>query len=666
MNTNYTSIRKDFCFSRRDPHMRKQRNIARLSITTFALATLMIFAVTSYSGTRSRSFRVAKTNGAPITLTQLQTAASKANGKIAFVSNRDGNLEIYTTNAGGSGLMRLTFHPEADLQPVWSPDGTRIAFTRKNMENQFSPAGIFVMNADGSEQRRLTPSGESDTSPNWSPDGTQIAFGRAVNSRGEIFVMNADGSDQRRLTDSPEWDGGPVWSPDGTKIAFLRGVYYPDRRGVMNADGSDERVIQNDSSSAITWSPDSSKFAVGSFSHLGIAVINVESNSLTQFTSHPFSLSNDWDSDPSWSPDGSKIVFARLVGCDTELTGCLRSQIWVVNVDGGNPRQLIDESTAAFNGNPQYDPAWSPDGAKIVFRSGGLFVMNADGGGISNITGTENPWGFSWQALSLNQPSPNPIDDPQLFVRQHYLDFLGREPDPAGLAFWTNEITSCGADQQCLEAKRVNVSVAFFLSIEFQQTGYLVYRIYKSSYGDLPGMPVPIKLDEFSPDTQRISQGVIVNQTGWEQILENNKQAFTSDFVQRSRFTSAFPPSMTPAEFVDKLFANAGLTASGTDYLAGISEFGAATNSGDVAARARALRMVAESPTLAQQDLNRAFVLMQYFGYLRRNPNDLPDSNFDGYYFWLNKLDQFNGNYINAQMVKAFIVSIEYRQRFGP
>src|SRR5205814_610808 len=139
---------------------------------------------------------------------------------------------------------------------------------------------------------------------------------------------------------------------------------------------------------------------------------------------------------------------------------------------------------------------------------------------------------------------------------------------------------------------RTDTSAAFFLSIEFQQTGYLVYRIYKSSYGDLPGMPVPIRLSEFLPDKQQIGQGVIVNQTGWEQVLENNKRAFTAEFVQRSRFTSAFPTSMTPAEFVDKLFANAGLPPSATDRAAAINEFGSATNSTDVAARSRALRLV--------------------------------------------------------------------------
>src|SRR5437016_12302022 len=123
---------------------------------------------------------------------------------------------------------------------------------------------------------------------------------------------------------------------------------------------------------------------------------------------------------------------------------------------------------------------------------------------------------------------------------------------------------------------------------------------------------------------------------------------------------------MTPAQFVDTLFANAGLTPSATDRNATIGEFGSATNTADAAARARALRRVAENPTLVTNEFNRAFVLMQFFGYLRRNPNDLPDSDYTGYDFWLTKLNQFNGNFVNAEMVKAFINSTEYRQRFGP
>src|SRR5207245_7263799 len=124
--------------------------------------------------------------------------------------------------------------------------------------------------------------------------------------------------------------------------------------------------------------------------------------------------------------------------------------------------------------------------------------------------------------------------------------------------------------------------------------------------------------------------------------------------------------TLTPAQFVDQLFANAGVTPSASDRNAAIAEFGSATNTSDVAARGRALRDVAENSILNTQEFNRAFVLMQFFGYLRRNPNDPQETDYTGYDFWLTKLNQFNGNFVNAEMVKAFITSGEYRQRFGP
>jgi CSLREA domain-containing protein len=279
-------------------------------------------------------------------------------------------------------------------------------------------------------------------------------------------------------------------------------------------------------------------------------------------------------------------------------------------------------------------------------------------------------------ADDATEPATNPIDDAQNFVRQHYHDFLNREPDTDGLNFWTNEITSCGTDPQCIEVKHINVSAAFYLSIEFQDTGYLVERMYKASYGDASGtstiggahqLPVPIiRFKEFLPDTQQIGQGVVVRQTGWETVLDNNKAAFAAQFVQRSRFATAYPNTLTPAQFVDMLFANTGVTPSSTDRQAAISEFGGAGTSADAAARGRALRRVAENGTFAQTEFNRAFVLMQYFGYLRRNPDVAPDPDHSGYDFWLTRLNQFNGNFVNAEMVKAFITSDEYRHRFGP
>jgi len=275
---------------------------------------------------------------------------------------------------------------------------------------------------------------------------------------------------------------------------------------------------------------------------------------------------------------------------------------------------------------------------------------------------------------------PNPPSQAAFFVRQQYLDFLNREPDTSGFNFWVNQITSCGSDAQCNEVRRIDVSASFFLSIEFQNNGYLVERFYKVAYGNANGnstfggahpLPAPVvRFNEFLQDTQRLGQGVIVLQPGWEQALENNKQAYALEFVQTSRFmsASAFPTTLTPTEFVDKLNLNAGNVLSTSERTTAINLFAGASNSSNTTARAQAVRQVAEDTDLYNAEYNRAFVLAEYYGYLRRNPDDAPESTLDytGYDFWLTKLNQFNGNYINAEMVKAFLNSIEYNQRFGP
>jgi hypothetical protein len=256
----------------------------------------------------------------------------------------------------------------------------------------------------------------------------------------------------------------------------------------------------------------------------------------------------------------------------------------------------------------------------------------------------------------------NLADNSTFFVAQHYRDFLSREPDTSGLNFWTNEIESCGADAVCRDVKRNNVSAAFFLSIEFQETGYLVYRLYKSAFGNVAGTPVPVRFQQFFPDTQEIGRGLVVGQGAWQAQLEANKQAFALKFVQRPEFLARYPSTLSPTQFVDALNANAGGVLDATERANLINELTANnTNTG----RASVLRKVAEDANLVQQEFNRAFVLMQYFGYLRRNPNDPPDADFTGYNFWLGKLNEFNGNHIAAEMIRAFLTSIEYRQRFG-
>jgi hypothetical protein len=344
------------------------------------------------------------------------------------------------------------------------------------------------------------------------------------------------------------------------------------------------------------------------------------------------------------------------------------------NVSG----QIVDN-----NGNPVEGAAVRMSGTQnrltVTDAAGNYHFDNVETNGLYTVVPTRANFTFSPSQRSFSQlgqhtdaaftgaangGSVNPLDTTEYFVRQQYVDFLGREPDEAGFNFWVNNIENCGADQHCRAVARINTSGAFFLSIEFQQTGYLVYRTYQAAYGDILTEPVPIRLSEFTPDRREIGNGVIVNQTGWETVLDNNKQAFAAEFVQRPRFTAAYSATLTPSEFVDRLFANAGVVPTASDRTAAINEFGAAGTSSDVAARGRALRLVAENATLAQQEFNQAFVLMQYFGYLQRDANSGPDTDFSGYDFWLTKLNSFNGNFQDAEMVNSFLVSSEYRGRF--
>jgi hypothetical protein len=270
--------------------------------------------------------------------------------------------------------------------------------------------------------------------------------------------------------------------------------------------------------------------------------------------------------------------------------------------------------------------------------------------------------------------SANPIGDVAFFTRQQYLDFFNREPDPSGFAFWSKQIYGCGIDQACVRLRTINVSAAFFVSTEFQRTGYLVERLYRSAYGEatqpsnIGPVQVPmVRFNEFQTDMSQLEQGVIVGQGNWQQSLENNTQALLLAFVQRPQFAAAFPTTMTPTAFVDQLNTRAGGVLSSSERNAAIALFGTAADTTNVTARWQALRQVAEDPDLINAEFNKAFVLMQYYGYLRRNPNDAPDTGLDysGYEFWLKKLNSRNGDYVGAQMVQAFIDSGEYRSRFG-
>jgi hypothetical protein len=589
----------------------KQRNIARLFILTLTLVllwspnTLPIHS-SSQAAQAATDPRRTEPNDQP-------TSTAVANGKIAFTSDRDGNREIYVMDPDGTNQVRLTNNQVVDDHPTWSPDGTKIAFVSERASGGFA---IFVMNADGTNKVEITPIVFDNPDPifdawgmSWSPDGNRIVFQEGVADShpgyhpNDIFIVNIDGRNRQLLVGSPSDERQPAWSPDGSRILFSKSVSV-------------------NSSNLFTIRPDGTDLqALPALGH--------------------FDRENDLA--PTWSPTGDKIAVQVWDYIDFE-------NIAIANADGSN--------LFWFAGEISDKPDWSPDGSKIVFhlRDGGtqIYVQNVDGTGLTRLTDQPgNNFKPSWQSL-VPAACPNPIDCNDFFVRQQYQDFLNREPDAGGLAYWTGQLDQCGANVACVHQRRIGVSAAFFVEMEFQETGYFVYRFYKASFGRQPNYA------EFTADRANLIGGP---------NLEANKQVFADQWVQRAAFTQTFPNTLSNTEFVNKLFDTASLTAS--TYNPQRQQETDAMNVGR--SRALVLRDVIEIPDFKNipdpndprysqikqtSQYNPAFVLMQYFGYLHR------DLDRSGYDFWLDIVNNREPNNYRG-MVCSFITSAEYQLRFG-
>jgi len=258
------------------------------------------------------------------------TPVPASDDRIAFVSDRHGNWEIYVMNYDGTALTRLTENPAFDACPSWSPDGSRIMFQSERTGNW----DIYTMNADGSGLVALTSSEHDEIWPAWSPDGGRLAFVSGRDGDWEIYVMNLDGTGLAQLTNNQKGDGSPSWSPDGTRVVFI-----------SNRDGN--------------WE---------------VYTMNADGTGQTRLTTN-----SQWDSSPSWSPDGTRIAFEH--GPEE------RSDIYVMNADGTNQRNLTNHPAGDMG------TSWSADSQRIAFesdRTGNweLYSIKADGTGLVQLTNT--------------------------------------------------------------------------------------------------------------------------------------------------------------------------------------------------------------------------------------------------------------------------------------
>jgi Tol biopolymer transport system component len=635
----------------------------------------------------------------PTACCPLPTAFVVASGatKIAFASDRDGNLEIYTMDTDGSALSRLTENNAEDFSPAWSPDGQRIAF----VSNRDGNNEIYLMNADGTAQTRLTNNSAEDLSPAWSPDGTKIAFSSRRDGNDEIYLMNPDGSGQVNITNNPGDDTHPSFSPDSTMIAFAsnRPVnQYEIFR--MNANGTGVVQLTNNSAndSNPNWSPGKITFQSDRDGDEEIYTMNsIDGSAQTNISNN----SAAFDVEPSRTADGTRVAFASTRSGDFE--------IYLESADGTNVVRLTNNpandiqpslqlqgtipaataNTVQFNA-ANFNVSESGVTATITVTragstTGAATVDYATGNGSATdrndytpSLGTlrfaagetsktftvsiiddafiepdenlnlslRNPTGATLGSLStatltildndstILSTNPNPIDNIPFFIRQQYRDFLNREPDAPGFAGWQTILNNCAfGDTSC---DRIAVSSAFYRSPEFQERGYFVYRFYSVSFGR------PLHYAEFVPDLARVSGF----QTPAE--LEASKVAFIADFMARPEFVNKYN-ALDSAAYVNTLVATAGVTIPNKQQL--VDDLQAGRKS-----RAQVLREIVESVQVYQKFFNEAFVVMEYFGYLHRDPDIL-------YLQWLDLLNR-TGDF--RTMVNGFVNSLEYRQRFGP
>jgi Tol biopolymer transport system component len=306
--------------------------------------------------------------------------------KIIFTSNRDGDEEIYSMSADGSGVQRLTSTANRDDLSILSPDGSKIAYACQPS----SDGEVCMMNTDGSGQVNITNTAFNDQPFSFSPDSKKVAMmtNRYLSGGHEIATMNLDGTGVTRITNNTNIDDAtPMFSPDGKKILFTSKRNNNTDIYIVNADGTGETRLTTDpkSDESPMFSPDGKKIVFTSFrnTYNEIYTMNIDGTNQTRLTN-----ANEGNYNPIFSPDGKKILFVRAYYLFTR-------DICIMDADGSNFKRLTNNSTEDTR------PTFSPDGQSILFEAytagkGELYKMNLDGTGLINLT--NNPASDSYSS----------------------------------------------------------------------------------------------------------------------------------------------------------------------------------------------------------------------------------------------------------------------------
>lgn len=310
-----------------------------------------------------------------------KSSATNSVKKIAFVSKRDGNCEIYTINDDGTDIKRLTNSKDDDLKPQWSPDGAKILYLSKNRKKY----AIRVMNSDGTNQIKLANDCVIDSPPLWSPDGAKILFVAKSKSKNGICTVDADGGNLTRLTELDTAGSYPSWSPDGSKILFLEKYRRDTFIYVMKPDGTDRLKITRDKETyqAPTWSPDGRKIAyistkqklTGTYNQ--IYVMNSDGSNNIEIAIGSKKVENiDYNDDMYWSPDGTTIAFTKVAEIEASMSekGSITYTYiygtYLVSASGNDHDRML-----AKTGMERMPPDWSSDSSKIALMTNSRLLI---------------------------------------------------------------------------------------------------------------------------------------------------------------------------------------------------------------------------------------------------------------------------------------------------